>query len=183
MVGPIIHQLHQEEQHHTIPHPWMAWYCTEDDTIGKCEYLFLGEATRWYMAVGVLWSVGRATSWPLLKWGSFGFRYRQEIAVGNPPPTSVNGRGTPPPLDPPSNLGGGKNGTEIRISNFLPFVIFFVWFWLRIKKCIWFRCLYFCHQLLFGPTLVCAMSGFVMNSHDLPMSLFGFVVVFWVAWI
>ena len=100
MVGPIIHQLHQEEQHHTIPHPWMAWYCTEGGTAGGCRDLSMGGATQWYMVADVLWLVGRAASWPLLKWGSFGFCYRQGIAVENPSPTSVNGRGTPPHLDP-----------------------------------------------------------------------------------
>ena len=78
----------------------MAWYCMEGNTVGGRGYLSLGEATQWYMAEGVLWSVGWATSRHLLKWDSFRFCYRQGIAVENPSPTSTNEIGAPPPLDP-----------------------------------------------------------------------------------
>jgi len=51
----IIHHKRQEEQHHTIPHLWRAWWCREGETIGWPRDLILGDATRCCMDVSVVW--------------------------------------------------------------------------------------------------------------------------------
>ena len=36
----------------------------------------------------------------------------------------------------PLELGGGKNGTGVRINDLLPFDVSLVYFWLKIQTCI-----------------------------------------------
>ena len=74
--------------------------CREVDTAGWRGDLILGEATRWCMAAGVMWSVIPTASRHLLKWGSFGSHYQQWTVSGNPLPTSGSGKDAPPPLNP-----------------------------------------------------------------------------------
>lgn len=89
----------QDEQHHTISHPWGSWCYMEENTFGWCGDITLGEATRWCTVMGVVWMLGPTASWPLSKWSSPGFHYRQWTAVDNPSPTSVSGSVAPTPLD------------------------------------------------------------------------------------
>ena len=58
MVGLIKHQRLQDEQHHTIPHPWRDWFYREGAIVVWHKDLILGEATWWCIIAGVVWLVG-----------------------------------------------------------------------------------------------------------------------------
>ena len=54
-IGLKIHQKHQEEPCHIIPHSWRAWCCREGDIVDWRGGLILGATTWWCMVVGMKW--------------------------------------------------------------------------------------------------------------------------------
>ena len=124
------------------------------------------------MVVGVIWSVGRDASRPLLKGGSFGFFYRQVIGVEKSSPAFGNGRGTPhplDPLDPPSRAWWWKQwhwGPHQQFSSLyhLPCLDLTQD---QDMHLIWVPSV----QRLFGSTLICVVIGVVMKFTPLPCVL------------
>ena len=77
MASPREHHRHPVGKHHIIPHPWRVGFCMTIDTAGWHKDLVPDEATRCCMVVGVVLSTIPTVLRPMLRWGSFGFRYQQ----------------------------------------------------------------------------------------------------------